>query len=249
MQTQEDIHVLIAFASKIIGRTLATPNKTLQNKTFVPKYSTLPAATNKRTLPVLDVIASLSVFQDRGQVVAIALQMNQDTNSITLSVAENRPNRVEPRVVEQIGAIWTILRSLSLEYCKRRSLSQAARVELVRLVYTYCWEKMNVRVKKWWPCLDSLSMKITTYLYIDGNKDLSGYMHKFLGAAVMLRQALPVIDNRPDHLLPIDGWSAFSDRMDMAVEMAVEILNDDGHCEAWGKRFQGERVRSNFSSV
>lgn len=262
---QEDMHVLIAFASKIIGKKLATPNEPRSNESFVPKYGILPAdhdATNKRTLPILDAIASLTVFQDCRQVVAVALQMDRDAKTICFTVAENRPGRVEPRVVAQIDAIWKILQSLSNEYCRLRSLSRAmedspqwgdrspelptapqlseARVELVSLVYTFCWKKMSVRVAKWWPCLDSLSMKIMSFLYIDGNEDPSGLMDKFLGAVVMLRMALPMIKNRPDQSLPIELWNVFSDRMDAAVEMAVEILGDDDQCEAWGKRFKGE---------
>lgn len=262
---QEDLHVLIAFASKMIGKKLATPNEVRRNGLFVPKYGILPEdneATNKRTLPILDAIASLCIFQEYRQVVAVALQMNRDEETITLTVAENRPDRVEPRVVAQINSIWEILRTLSDEYWRLRSLSPTmqdpeqwgdrspeppiapelseGRLNLVRLVYTFCWKKMSVRVTKWWPHLDALSMKITSYLYIDGHEDPSGLMKKFLGAVVMFRTAFPIIKDRPDEFFPTDLWGVFSDRMDTAVQKTVEILHDEEDCEAWGKFFKRE---------
>lgn len=261
----EDLHALIAFASKIINKKLATPNEVHRNALFVPKYGILPTdnqATNKRTLPILDAIAALSIFQESRQVVAIALQMNQDEQTITLTVAENRPDRVEPRVVAQIDAIWKILRSLSDEYSRLRSLSPTmqdpeqwgdrspeppitpelseARLDLVRLVYTFCWKKMSVRVTKWWPHLDALSRNITSYLYIDGHEDPSGLMKKFLGAVVMFRMAFPIIKDRPDELFATDLWGVFSNRMETAVQKTVDILHDEEDCEAWGKRFKRE---------
>lgn len=221
-------------------------------------------------MPILDAIAALSVFEERGQVVAVALQMDRDAKTIRLTVSENRCGRVEPRVLAQIDAIWTILQSLSTEYCRLRSLSRrmedphewgdqcseppitpqlsAARKELVRLVYTFCWKKFNIRVEKWWPYLDSLSMKITSFLYIEGGVDPSGLMNKFLGAVVMLRMALPIVKNLPDQSFPISLWNVFSQRMDTTIEKAVDILSDDMQCEAWGKRFRGEIHRSYFPS-
>lgn len=256
--------MLLAFASKIIGKKLATPNEVRRNAHFFPKYGILPAdhqETNKRTLPILDAIASLSVFQESSQVVAIALQMDRDAKTICLTVAENRRSRVEPRVVAQIDGIWKILQSLSDEYCRLRSVSHRvedsqiwgdmspeppiapqlseARLELVRLVYTFCWKKMIVRIGKWWPCLDSLSMTITSFLYIEHNEDHSGLMNKLLGAFVMFRTAFPMIQHRPDQSFSIVDWGVFSDRMDTAIEKVVEILRDEEQCEVWGKLFKG----------
>lgn len=273
VQREEDLHVLIAFASKLIGKELATPNESRRSESLVSKYGIPPVdhdSTNKRTLPILDAMASLSVFEERGQAVAVALQMDRDAKTIHLTVAENRVGRVEPCVVAQIDAIWTILQFLSTEYCKLRSLSRrmedphewgdqsselpitpqlsAAREELVRLVYTFCWKKLNIRVEKWWPCLDSMSMKITSFLYIEGGEDPSGLMNKFLGVVVMLRMALPIVKNPPDKSFPISLWNVFSARMDTAIEKAADILSDDVQCEAWGKRFRGEIHRTYFPS-
>lgn len=262
------MHVLIAFASKLIGKKIATPHKVHRNESFVPRFGVPPAdhhTTNKRTVPILDAIASLSVFQDYGQVVAVALQLDRDAKTICLTVAENRLAGVEPRVVAQIAGIWKILQSLFDENCGLRSRSKAmkdseqlgdpesplippirtARLELVNLVYRFCWEKMNVRVTKWWPCLDSISMKMMSFLYIDGNADQSGLMVKFIGAVVMLRMALPMIQSRPDQTFSSDLWNDFADRMDTAVENAIEILSDDEQCEVWGKQFKG-RFMSSF---
>lgn len=259
------MHVLIAFASELIGKKLATANEARRNESFVSKYG-IPAGdhntTNKRTLPILDAIASLSVFQDCGQVVAIALQMDLNAKTICLTVAENRCGRVEPRVVTQIEEIWKILQSLSNENCRIRSLSprmegplqggnqpsdppilsqlSATREKLVRLVYTFCWKKMSVRVEKWWPCLDSLGMSITSFLYIEDGEDSSGLMNKFLSAVVMLRMALPIIKNRPDQSFPIGQWNVYSEHMQYAMSKVVQILSDDKQCEAWGKKFKGE---------
>lgn len=249
-QIQEDLHVPIAFASKIIGTDPSSPTEVRQTQSYVPN-SIMP---DKRTFPILDALASACVFQASGQVLAVALRMDQNANVIYLSVAENRAHGVQPRVVQQIKDIWSMLRSLSSERCRLRSLPRAdksaadeysaTRVQLIRLVYTFCWEKMNQRVRKWWPGVDALSMKIAAYLSIDGKHDASGLMKKFLGAAVMLRNALPLITNPPDESFPIDPWIAFCMRMDTAVEKAVEILNDDDQCQAWGALFQGVFRRS-----
>lgn len=152
--------------------------------------------------------------------------------TITLTDAENHRDRVEPRVVAQIDGIWKILQALSDEYSRLRPLSPTMQVQeqwgdrspetpitpelseagldLVRLVYTFCWKKMSVRVTKWWPHLDVLSMKITSYLYIDGHEVPSGVMKKFLGAVVMFRMAFPMIKDRPDHLFATDLWVSSS---------------------------------------
>lgn len=252
-------------ASKIIGKQLATPNKVRRNAPFAPKCSILPAAhqePNQRPFPILDTIASLSVFQESGQVVAVALQMDRDANTVTLTVSENRADPVDPRVVVQIEGIWKLLQALSLASCQARALSHrmqdsepsgyscpesriapevsAARLELVRVVYTFCWKKMSVRVSKWWPDLDAMSMDIMSYLYIDGNPDPSGLMNEFLSVAIMFRMAFAMIEKRPSESFSPGEWSVFSARMDIAVEKAVQILHNDDECEQWGKRFTGK---------
>lgn len=92
-QREEDMYVVIALASELIGKNLATPNEARRNESIVCKYG-IPAAdhhtTNKRTLPILDAIASISVFQDCGQIVAVAPQTYLNAKMVHPTVAENR---------------------------------------------------------------------------------------------------------------------------------------------------------------
>lgn len=96
MDMSTDPHVLVALTSATIGQKIRVGDAERSH------------TTNLRTFPVLDVIASLSVFAPKSQVIAVALQMDND--EIRLTIAEN--GEVTQAVIDHITDVWTLMRTL-----------------------------------------------------------------------------------------------------------------------------------------
>lgn len=122
-------------------------------------------ATNRRTFPVLDAIASISVHDSHHEVFAVALQLDPMRREIRLTIAGN--NGVSDVLVEHLTGVWQKLRTLSHQYAKARGLDVyegdsteipaevafSSRVAIFRDIYRYSFEKQMRRVNKWRPGL------------------------------------------------------------------------------------------------
>jgi len=115
---------------------------------------------NVRTFHILDALSHISVFREKGLVVAIGLQMNSRKQEIRLIVAENI--KVTARLVDHLTLVWRKLQSLSAQYQKNRSgkwnqskspemtgdVGHSLKVEIFRAIYHYSLEKQIKRIDK-----------------------------------------------------------------------------------------------------
>jgi len=73
---------------------------------------------NIRTFPVLDAIASLSVYEEQNQVFAVAMQLDCVNRLIRLTITGNR--EIEDKLVNHLTKVWGKLRALSDEHAEKR---------------------------------------------------------------------------------------------------------------------------------
>jgi len=127
---------------------------------------------NERTFPVLDALANICVFKPKGQVVAVALQINLEVKRTCLTLAENET--VEDKSVVYLAKIWRMLKTLASKYAEGREgtgdphrwkdfldvspqmprgIGRDLRISIFRQIYSYTREKNQLRIKKHWPPL------------------------------------------------------------------------------------------------
>ena len=88
-------------------------------KYIIPRYRTVNERDIKiRAFPVLDAIASLSVYEERNQVFAVAMQLDCVNGLIRLTIAGNRS--VEDKLVNHLTKLWGKLRALSDDHAEKR---------------------------------------------------------------------------------------------------------------------------------
>lgn len=113
-----DPHVLIALGAGSIGHWLRVGTENCRfasSLTFFASHGIADGQDiNIRTFSILDAIASLSVADVSGQVVAVALQVAFSQSQIVLTVAENGP--VKRTVLAHIAHIWHLLAIISNRY-------------------------------------------------------------------------------------------------------------------------------------
>ena len=73
---------------------------------------------DRRQLTIMDALASIAVCEPRGQVVALSLQLDHESQKIYLRVSEN--DEVPEKVVDHLTKVWKSLASLSEEYARGR---------------------------------------------------------------------------------------------------------------------------------
>lgn len=209
-----------------------------------------------RSFPVLDALASLSVSEKNKQVVAIALQMNNDTKEIRLTIAENRD--VDPKVVEHIQRLWKLLRTLSDQHALLRFdpnhpthdwtivasppvpdtlLDDPVCREIIRCVYEFSAEKNKARFNKWWPGLAEFATR-----FEQQQKDLPGtpdQKDRFINIVYSLDPE-EAVKHAPDgSIIPDENWHEFVLMMDGAAEDVDVLLEDDSICEMWARSLAG----------
>lgn len=259
--------MLVAFAAQVLGH-VAIETSPRRSPSFVARYGIRgdDPETNKKTLAVSDAIAALCIFQDRKQVVAVALQMDAPSKTIQLIIAENRPERVEPRVVEHIGRVWCMLQELSGYYAKLRSpigeersqdwpLNQesseppigkfirTAKVNFVELVYTFSWKKIQKRIEKCLPQMDYFVSKIWELPCMKSGVGEGGDPIPeaiFSGAYIHFQAFVTLTEGRRPNTLSNTEWGKLTNSMDMFVVKVLQVLKFWGKCEEWDRLFGGE---------
>lgn len=209
---------------------------------------TTNSATSLRTFKVLDALASLAVSRQKSQVVSIGLQF--DTNSITLTIAENDP--VTAETIEYVSKTWRMLRDLSQIYAGKRnsqrdagpdrwqhwvglsppvprnlSLADDLISQLASHVYTFTDEKFWRRLNRWWPPLRAFTNQYITIK----NHNLNHEESLLRDSVLAFRMGLDALGMRDERLSV--RWPDVVRRMDTAAEYASELLADKYRLESW----------------
>ncbi|PUU81797.1 hypothetical protein B9Z19DRAFT_1062368 [Tuber borchii] len=129
---------------------------------------------NERTFPVLDALANICISKPKGQVVAVALQLDKQVKRICLTIAENKT--VEDEQVRYLASIWRMLKILASRYTNWREepsdpyrwkdfldvspqmperVERDLRISIFCQIYRYLRDKNQLRIKKHWPPLCS----------------------------------------------------------------------------------------------
>ena len=128
---------------------------------------------DRRQLTVMDALANIAVCEPRGQVVALSLQLDSESQKIHLGVSEN--DEVPQKVVDHLTKVWKSLASLSEKYSRGREndlydwethegesppvpemIGEDARIDIACLIYTFSISKVTRRYLKWWSKLSGI---------------------------------------------------------------------------------------------
>jgi len=127
---------------------------------------------NKSTFPILDSLANICISKPKGQVVAIALQLQLKAGRIRLTIAEN--GFVEDGLVAYLILIWSMLKTLASQFATERArdsketklkerievsppvppdVGRQLRIKIFRNIYCYTQDKNQHRIAKYWDAL------------------------------------------------------------------------------------------------
>lgn len=138
--TQEDqienANTMICIASARIGKTEKDDTVRINHKLIQDKD-----LSTSRFVFFLDAIASLSVSDEKSQVVAVALQI--DPGVAVLTLAENV--EVQPKIINYVKGLWTRLKQLSVLSPTQPDLIKTKKREICKEAYVYSSEKLKLR--------------------------------------------------------------------------------------------------------
>ncbi|RPA96385.1 hypothetical protein L873DRAFT_1239130 [Choiromyces venosus 120613-1] len=245
MADKLDPHHLVALMSYVFRGKQDGSSRFLDPTSVNPEYNvTNKRETSIRTFPVLDAIASISVFEERSQVVAVALQLNSKERQIRLTIAENR--EVEPSVVDHLYSVWGKLQALSNEFAAKGGsdtngegspdipgdVALPLRVNIFREIYQFSLEKQMKRVTKWWSRL----LDFVKELAKRRGEDLQGVESNLYYVVAGLHSVLQLVrrlHRNPTRGLTDDEWEVVHDHSMWANENVGLVLADRKHfgCE------------------
>ncbi|RPA94777.1 hypothetical protein L873DRAFT_1846363, partial [Choiromyces venosus 120613-1] len=199
--------------------------------------------TNRRTFPVLDALASISVSEPRHQVVALALQLRSQERRIRLTIAEN--DDVKDSLVPYLTRVWGKLRALSKEYARQRAAGEdpqrwngfrgdspsmppdvglSLRVDIFREIFQYTMQKNQRRGGKWRHRFAALVRQL--HKVRGGN--LHGLEKKLESAFLGLDHAYYLLSKQS---LTEEDWLHIMTIMSVAADRAKLVTEDNWTCE------------------
>jgi len=212
-------------------------------------------STNIRTLPILDALASLSIYQEQHQVVAIAIQVDAQNHKIRLSIAQN--DGVPDQVEIHLSNIWQKLQILSEMYAAEqpesnpymerspkkipKGVALPLRVELFRDICMFTLEKLITRGDRWKPGLCRFMQQLMRYRK---GRSLQGFEQDLFHAAIGLLELLKSLRQLytdPQKHFTDDEWIEIYHESMWASKCAKRVLEYDNRngCEKIAKRLAG----------
>lgn len=249
MADKLDPHHLVALMSHIFNGNPDGSSHRLDSTSINPKYGiTNRRETSVRTFPILDAIASICVFEEKSQVVAVALQLNPREQQIRLTIAKNQ--EVEDCVDDHLKSVWRNLQALSNEFvAERRSdkheegspdipkdVARALRVKIFSEIYQFSLRKEMYRVRRWWRGLFDFVKELDRRR----GKSLQGIERELFNVVAGLDSALRLIrklESYPAQGLTDDEWEEVYDDSMWAYKRARLVLADRNQfgCEILAK--------------
>lgn len=258
MDMASDPHVLVALVSATIGHKINVGDADRNHISSID-LSTIShgivhdRATNLRTFPVLDAVASLSVSAPESQVIAVALQMDNKNKEVRLTIAEN--GKVSQDVIDHITEVWAMMRTLSdinngllLEPHSIRdpsppvphptALTGPYLLEMTRQLYSFSIEKILKRFKKWWDGLKEFEIKFKLRkTALPGSPELKQH---FLDMVLSMDDAHVTLNRIvANHGIPEAEWDNMITMMDGAVLDMDAIFDAAQICEVWAVQLNG----------
>ncbi|RPB01792.1 hypothetical protein L873DRAFT_1803050 [Choiromyces venosus 120613-1] len=245
MADKLDPHHLVALMSYIFRGKHDGSSRSLDRTSVNPEYGvTNKRETSIRAFPILDAIASISVSQERPQVVAVAFQLNSKEREIRLTIAENRD--VEPRLVNHLDSVWRKLQALSNEFAANGGSDKneegspdipedkglPLRVNIFREIYQFSLEKQMKRERKWWSGLLNF-MKVLNKCRRGSLQGVESDLYDIVTGLSFALELVCKLHHDPKQGLTDDEWNLVYEDSIWASEKAGLVLADRNHfgCE------------------
>ena len=248
MADKLDPHHLVALMSYVFRGKQDGSSRFLDPTSINSVYG----ITNRKEVhrfPILDAIASICVFKEGSQAVAVALRLNPKKQEIRLTIAGNQ--EVEPCVVDHLKSVWEKLQALSNAFAARRwsgkneegspDISEDIAVGIFREIYEFSMEKQMIRERKWVSGLASFMQLLAKRRGVD----LQGFESDLLDLLVGLVSALELVDKLRDYPvrgLTYDEWKMVYYFSMLVNEKARLVLADRKNigCETLAQELNGK---------
>ena len=205
-----------------------------------------------RVFPVLDAIASLSVYKEQHQVVAVALQLDSEKQIVRLTIAENC--EVEDQLISHLTNIWGKLQTLSDKYTKHREpdlsgcmspeipqeIAVPLKAEIFRELCLFSLNKHMSRVCKWG---NEFLLFMRAFNKSRRGVDLDEFEQNLYDvgtALIYLITSLADLDANPEKELTMDWEEMFGESMVVSAGIGAVLANKSGQCcEVLASKLQG----------
>ena len=199
---------------------------------------------NELTFPVLDSLANIRVSSPKGEVVAVALQLQMDLRKIRLTIAKN--DEVEQNLVSYLTMIWNMLRTLASQFAKERAQGSKAsqwndfgevsppmppdvgrqlRMKIFRQIYCYTREKNRHRIEKHW---DGLHIFMRRF-YKTRQAQLEGYELYLDTAYQALRCVFKEYEPKPIEEQDDVYWEKLFALLEVATNRVKKIAGENNY--------------------
>jgi len=256
MTQKLDPHHIIAILHLVHLKQQDTPRHLLDSTYRRYKYDMTnngdAGIGTSRVFPVLDAIASLSVYEEQHQVVAVALQLDSKKQMVRLTIAENR--EVEDQLASHLTNIWGKLQTLSDKYTKHggsdwsgcispeipQKVAVPLKVEIFRDLCLFSLNKHMSRVLKW-------GKKFLLFMraFNESRKDVDldefeQNLYEVGTALLYLTNSLADLDANPEKQLEMDWEEMFVESMVVSGGVGAVLANKRGQCcEALASEIKG----------
>ncbi|KAG0127138.1 hypothetical protein HOY82DRAFT_82199 [Tuber indicum] len=259
MSNKLDPHHLVALMSHVFDGARDGSSRRMDPSLFSFEHGIVDHhATNVRTFPILDAIASISVSQKQHQVIAVALQLDNKKKEIRLTIADNK--QVSWTLLKHLRKLWKNLQTLSDNYAWRRNggsdnpeypleppdipvqVAHILKVQIFRDIYLYSIRKQIRRIEKWFQKLGEF---MTVLLDTRGYPNLQGFEVNLFNGVTSLLVALELVaklrDN-PGSQLTDQEWAEVYRQSLMANEdVRVVLAAEHGvGCEVLAKELKDD---------
>jgi hypothetical protein len=218
-------------------------------------------------IQTLEAIANIAIYEPKGQVVAVALQKDNERKLIRLTIAQS--NEVPKKVIDHIEEVWEMLRELSDEYLSEsvrkvkgprwpgytgrgfgdpllleHTISEDKEDAIAENIYKFSERRLIARAEK---SREDFCAFARAFLQafkqgaLDGSTDKK-LQEDFYTVIVGLFKVFSWGDSKPTP--PIQDWNKFISYMRVITYLVDKILETPGTCETWMKEVNGKLVTS-----
>jgi hypothetical protein len=202
---------------------------------------------NIRTIPILDAIASIAIYEPKEQVVAVAFQQDNKRKQIRLTVAQN--DDVPKMLIDHIIEVWKMLRELSDECASTidRTIFKRKKDAIITKIYKFSERNLIARAEKWRIDFFEFSKAFIRAFKQGalGDSTDKELQEDLIGVITGLYAAFGWTDGQDSKpTCPIQNWKIFIAYMWLITGLVDKILENTHVCETWVNEVNGRLAKS-----